>query len=49
MILSRDEVGALIQAPRHFKHRVILATLYTTGLRVAELCELKLDPQVFLS
>jgi site-specific recombinase XerD len=41
IILSRDEVGALIQAPRHFKHRVILATLYTTGLRVAELCELK--------
>ena len=41
VILSRDEVGALIQAPRHFKHRVILATLYTTGLRVAELCELK--------
>jgi site-specific recombinase XerD len=32
IILSRDEVGALIQAPRHVKHRVILATLYTTGL-----------------
>ena len=41
IILSRDEVDALIRAPRHFKHRVILATLYTTGLRVAELCALQ--------
>ena len=41
IILSRDEVHALIQAPRHLKHRVILATLYTTGLRVAELCQLR--------
>ncbi len=41
IILSRDEVNALIRAPRHLKHRVILATLYTTGLRVAELCELQ--------
>jgi len=41
IILSRDEVGALIQAPRHLKHRVILATLYTTGLRVAELSQLQ--------
>jgi site-specific recombinase XerD len=41
IILSRDEVHALIKAPRHVKHRVILATLYTTGLRVAELCALQ--------
>ena len=41
IILSRDEVDALIRAPRHFKPRVILATLYTTGLRVAELCALQ--------
>jgi site-specific recombinase XerD len=31
----------LIRAPRHLKHRVILATLYTTGLRVSELCRLQ--------
>ena len=41
VILSLDEVGALIQAPRHFKHRVILATLYTTGVRVSELARLQ--------
>ena len=41
VILSRDEVQVLIQAPRHLKHRVILATLYTTGLRATELSRLK--------
>jgi len=41
VILSRDEVKALILAPRYFKHRVILATLYATGVRVSELCQLQ--------
>ena len=41
VILSRDEVQALIRAPSHLKHRLILATLYTTGLRVSELCQLQ--------
>jgi integrase/recombinase XerD len=41
IILSREEVHALMEAPRHVKHRLILATLYTTGLRVAELCALQ--------
>jgi integrase/recombinase XerD len=41
IILSRDEVQTLIRAPRHLKHRVILSTLYTTGLRVSELCRLQ--------
>jgi integrase/recombinase XerD len=41
IVLSRNEVAALIRAPHHFKHRVILATLYTTGLRVSELCQLQ--------
>jgi integrase/recombinase XerD len=41
VILSRDEVKALILAPRHLKHRTILATLYATGLRVSELCQLQ--------
>jgi integrase/recombinase XerD len=40
IILSHDEVNALLQAPRHLKPRLILATLYTTGLRAAELCRL---------
>jgi site-specific recombinase XerD len=41
IVLSRHEVEALMRAPHHFKHRVILATLYTTGLRVSELCRLQ--------
>src|SRR5262245_41962735 len=31
VILSRDEVKALLLAPRHLKHRAILATLYATA------------------
>ena len=41
VVLSRDEVKALILAPRYLKHRVILATLYATGVRVSELCQLQ--------
>jgi integrase/recombinase XerD len=41
VILSREEVKALILAPRHLKHRAIIATLYATGLRVSELCQLQ--------
>ena len=41
VLLSRDEVKALLLAPRHLKHRAILATLYATGVRVSELCQLQ--------
>ena len=41
VILSRDEVKALILATHHLKHRAILATLYATGVRVSELCQLQ--------
>src|SRR2546428_1194246 len=41
VILSHDEVKALILAPHHLKHRTILATLYATGVRVSELCQLQ--------
>jgi integrase/recombinase XerD len=41
IILSRDEVKALLLAPRYLKHRAILATLYATGVRVSELCQLQ--------
>jgi len=41
VILSRDEVKALILATNHLKHRAILATLYATGVRVSELCQLQ--------
>src|SRR6266446_10933020 len=41
VVLSRNEVKALILAPSHLKHRTILATLYATGVRVSELCQLQ--------
>src|SRR5262249_38897688 len=41
VILSRDDVKVWLPAPRHLKHRAILATLYATGVRVSELCQLQ--------
>ncbi|MGE3541666.1 MAG: tyrosine-type recombinase/integrase [Candidatus Tectimicrobiota bacterium] len=41
VILSREEVQALILATTHLKHRAMLATLYATGVRVSELCQLQ--------
>ena len=41
VILSRSEVSALLVALYNLKHRTILATLYATGLRVSELCQLQ--------
>jgi len=40
-ILSQAEVAVLLTTPRNLKHRAILTTLYATGLRVAELCQLQ--------
>jgi integrase/recombinase XerD len=40
-ILSRDEVQALLEAPRTLRHRALLATLYGAGLRVSEVTQLK--------
>ena len=41
VILSPDEVAQLIGAARNLYHRTMLMTLYSTGLRRAELCRLK--------
>ena len=41
VILSQSEVSALLVAPDNLKQRVILTTLYATGLRVSELCQLQ--------
>jgi integrase/recombinase XerD len=40
-LLSQAEVAALLTAPPHLKHRAILTTLYATGVRVSELCQLQ--------
>jgi integrase/recombinase XerD len=36
-ILSRAEVARMIRAPRNIKHRAIVMTLYSTGMRMSEL------------
>ena len=43
LILSREEVKALLQAPRNLRHRTMLAVLYGSGLRVAEAAQLKVS------
>jgi integrase len=42
VILSEEEVARLIESACNAYHRVILMTLYGTGLRREELCRLKL-------
>src|SRR6266403_5467290 len=41
LILSREEVKALLEAPRNLRHRTLLAVLYGAGLRVSEVTQLK--------
>lgn len=36
MLLSRDEVQRLLQAPKNLKHRALLNIVYGSGLRVSE-------------
>ncbi len=42
-VLSESEVLRLIDAPRNLKHRAILYTLYSAGLRISEVVNLKLS------
>lgn len=42
-VLSREEVTRLIDATPNLKHRTLLATLYATGLRCAEVLQLKVS------
>jgi len=42
IILSKEEVKALLTAPRNLGQRAILATLYAAGLRVSEVTNLRL-------
>jgi len=41
-ILSREEVAALIENTENLKHRALLMTTYGAGLRLLEVCHLKL-------
>jgi integrase/recombinase XerD len=41
VVLSKEEVRALIDSIENLKHRLMIKLMYSTGLRVAELCSLK--------
>jgi integrase/recombinase XerD len=41
-VMSHEEVTALLDATPNLKHRALLATLYATGLRCAEVLQLKI-------
>lgn len=43
IILSREEVKALLEAPKNLSHRAILATMYAAGPRVSEVAKLKVE------
>ena len=41
MLLSKQEVTQLLEAPSNLKHRALLATVYGSGLRVSEVVKLR--------
>jgi len=41
VVLSPEEVARLIDSAANLRHRTILMTLYSTGMRRAELCQLR--------
>jgi integrase/recombinase XerD len=43
IVLSSEEVAKLIDAASNLYHRTLLMTLYSTGMRRAELCRLKVS------
>ncbi|MFM7022468.1 MAG: site-specific tyrosine recombinase/integron integrase [Flavobacteriales bacterium] len=42
-VLSIEEVKAIIQSIDNFKHRCIIQLIYSAGLRIGELCNLKIQ------
>lgn len=42
-VLSAEEVKRLIEAPKNLKHRAILTTIYSSGLRMGELLNLRIE------
>jgi site-specific recombinase XerD len=41
VVLSREEVALLIESTANLRHRTILMTLYSTGMRRSEMCGLR--------
>lgn len=43
IVLSQEEAVALLNSAKNLYHRAMLMTLYSTGMRRAELCKLKVE------
>ena len=43
VVLTREEVNRLIDSMDNYKHKAITATMYSSGLRVSEVCHLRYD------
>ena len=43
VILSRDEVNSIIKATKNIKHRAILMVIYSGGLRISEVINLRIN------
>ena len=41
VVLSREEVGMFLEGITNYRHRVVLTTIYATGLRLSEAAHLK--------
>jgi site-specific recombinase XerD len=41
-VLSEEEVSAILKATKNLKHKAILMTIYSAGLRIGELIKLKI-------
>ena len=42
-VLTRNEINAIIDATTNLKHKAIIATMYSSGLRVSEVVHLHYD------
>lgn len=42
-VLSKDEVNRIISSVQHKKHKCMISTIYSAGLRVSELINLKIS------
>ena len=43
VVLTREQVGMLIDSMDNYKHKAITATMYSSGLRVSEVCHLRYE------
>lgn len=43
VILTREQVNLLIDSMDNYKHKAITSTMYSSGLRVSEVCHLRYE------